>query len=381
MPFSGLLSGSLSTKSTYLGQVATRCRTPEAFFATNKQFQARSGHYARDDITSLKIVLPNFYITSFSNGNTYLETPSGGIATWTAAIEYPSGTMTQVKWGGATSVAVPNGWYSESDFVTVTIPRGALFQVRMFYSNPAGIIFNDKAATHFNGIGDQLTAAVSGLTDNTMSGAYGTDDTNNSVQPLAIIANTRQPSLALIGDSRVFGETETSDATGDVGEYARAVGPYLGYANYGVRGDGAVKFLASCTIRESLTRNYFSHFMCNYGINDIELYSRSAENVMSDRAAIQSLMGMPMLQSTILPHTDASNLLPNNQGFSLERVRLNQMIRGSGQPFVDSDFVVSNALNDTRWKAGYTTDGLHPNQVGCQAIQTSGIINTNIFNR
>lgn len=370
-----------------LGHVATRCELAQAFFVTNKQLQARRGHIAMDDLVTPRIVLPGFYVPNFSFGATYTESKIGANSIYTAAIEYPVGTMTQVKWNGVATVTVPDGSFVESDPVAALfIPRGAIFYVRIFFTNTAGIIFTDKAAKHNNTTFlDQLTAAVSGLTDNTMSGAYGTDDTNNAFSPLAIVSNTYQPSVICLGDSRVFGESETPDTAGDIGEHARSLGAGIAYANYGVRGDSASKFLASCNNRLAIARKYFSHMTTNYGINDIETFSRTDDQIINDRLTIQGLTGLPMLHSTVLPHANGGNTAANNVGFEAIRVRLNQKLRmRSSTPtevVADNAGVVEAVPDQPVWTASYSTDFLHPNQAGCSAIKAANVIKPLTFIR
>jgi lysophospholipase L1-like esterase len=375
--------GVSASRTAQLGQVATRCKLPVGFFATNKQFQSRSFHVAMDDIVTPKIVLPGFYVANFSYGATYQETKIGANSIYTAAIEYPSGTMTQVKWNGVATVTCPDGGFVESDAVTgLFIPRGATFFVRIYYTNTAGVIFIDKASTHYNTGGDQLTAAVSGITDNTMSGAYGTDDINNSFAPLAIVSQTTRPSVVCITDSRGV-ESDTSDATGAYGEHARSLAPSIAYANYAVRGDGASKFLASCTNRVTLAQKYFTHMTCNYGINDIEQFSRNANQVMNDRLQISALTGLPMLHSTILPHANGGNTAANNAGFEAVRVAFNRMARNRAdtltEQVVDSAVVVEAVPDQPVWTASYSTDFLHPNQTGYLALAAAGQINALTF--
>lgn len=377
--------GQSGSRTQHLGQVATRCEIPQSFFATNKQIQARRGHYAMDDIVNPKIVVPGFYMTNFSNGATYLESKTGANTIWSAAIEYPVGTMTQIKWNGATTISVPDGAFSESDACTLYIPRGALFYIRMYMTNTAGIIFTEKAAKHLNSIGDQMTAAPSGLTDNTMSGAYGTDDTNNCLSVLAIVSQTYNPSVVILGDSRAFGETEVADTTynGDIGEHARALGQGIAYANYGVRGDSAYKFLASCNNRVQLARRYFTHMITNYGINDIESGGRLPDQIINDRLQISALTGLPMMHTTVLPHANGGNTAANNTTFEAIRVKLNQKLRSrsatSTEVVVDSANVVENVVDQPVWKATYSTDFLHPNAAGCTAIAAASVIKPVLF--
>src|ERR1017187_6734104 len=75
--------------TVYTGQVATRTFVPQFIDTTNKQFNSRSFHIARDTITALQIAVPNWYVGSGT------ETSIAQTATITASIEYPAATFTQ----------------------------------------------------------------------------------------------------------------------------------------------------------------------------------------------------------------------------------------------------------------------------------------------
>lgn len=218
------------TPTSYTGLVATRGGMPNDFNGTNKQFQTRTAHWARGGITSLQLALPNFWGNTTSG-----EVGSGGTATVTASVEYPAGVCNQVKFGGATSFVIANGAYVVSDSLPITIPNNAEFFVRYHYTSAVGIVYNFSNATSmipadgfaFGVTTPDLTVTCTGVAATTALGDF----------PLAIIGQTTRPSVCLIGDSRVTGVQDTTGPTGDIGEFARSVGPVYSYTNLGNPGD------------------------------------------------------------------------------------------------------------------------------------------------
>src|SRR4051812_22294341 len=89
-----------SGPSSYTGLVATNTRMANTNNNTLFYFNARTQHIARDTITQLAVVLPNWRSTSGTEAN------GPGTATFTAAIEYPIGTFTQLLFGGNASGTV-----------------------------------------------------------------------------------------------------------------------------------------------------------------------------------------------------------------------------------------------------------------------------------
>src|ERR1700726_4590574 len=100
----------------FLGAVATRLYPPQANSTVgstgNTQVKARSGHYARDTITSLSAVIPNYAM---------YQNSIGGTATYSGNIEYPSGTVA-ATFGGSIPA---NSTATFTATLPSTIPNGA----------------------------------------------------------------------------------------------------------------------------------------------------------------------------------------------------------------------------------------------------------------
>ena len=386
-PSAGAQTGSWGNLSPYTGLVATRCLAPTSLNTTNKQLMSRSPHYARTAITSLQIVIPNWYVLpSGAHG----ETGSGADASVKASIEYPANTFTQILFSAAATGTVPNGGQLISDTTTVSIPDGALFWVRIFWDGGVGgvlSIAHDLSGTGLPGAGLEL--AVSGLTDKTMSGTVTAAD--NEFSPVAIIGTTTRPSVVIVGDSIALGDStkeSTGDASGDFGIVARSIGPQYAYAQYAQNGDQAEDIVASHTNREALFA-YASHLVSEYGSNDLFTNSASAATVLGLQQTIwgwMSARGGQAYQTTITPRTTSTdswattgNQAQVSSANNTRRIDLNTQIRAVPAG-LSGYFDVADAIETTRnsgvWKVtgsanGYTADGVHPNTEGSVLVRES----------
>lgn len=267
------LLGQLPTLPLYTGQVATGCNLHNVL-TTKTQAQSRSPHFARDAVTALKLALPGFYVVGNSTEKTL-----GSPTVFTASIEYPAGTFTQVTFNGSTSGTAPDGGLLFSDFVPVTIPKGALFWVQLFITNATALAFKFTGLNAFNGA--KLAYATSGLTDQTATGAITNSGTplagtpaagaqnGYGFYPSAIIAQTTQQSFALIGDSRTAGSSDGFlDVGADQGNLARSIGPFAPYINLGVSSDTLAAWIASHANRLALA-SLCSGVVLELSINDV----------------------------------------------------------------------------------------------------------------
>lgn len=157
-----------SIAPAYIGQVANRCSHQNKNNTTNKQSMSRSRHNAMAPISSMALVFWNGF-TDFEG--TKLET-GGGAATYTAAIEYPSGTIAaQITWGGSATKSAADNEVFLSDFAAVNIPKGDVFFVRVWRSSSVGIIYNKfgglldtEATTTYSGEGFTFGTTTADLT-------------------------------------------------------------------------------------------------------------------------------------------------------------------------------------------------------------------------
>ena len=377
----------------YTGLVATRCLAPISRNGTYKQLMARSPHYSRTAITSLQIVIPNWYVNPAS---THAELGAGADATVTASIEYPAGTFTQILFSGAAAGTVPNIGQLLSDVCTVTIPDNTLFWVRIFWDCPGsgGVLTVGHDLDGASRPGCGLEVAVSGLTDKTMSGTVAGAD--NEFSPVAIIGTTTKRSVVIVGDSIGLGDTTrevVGDISGDFGVVARSIGPNYAYASYCQNGDQGEDFIASHTNRVALFP-YASDLICEYGNNDVWTNSAAVATVQTILQTIWAYMTdlgpeKKAHQITITTRTTSSDNFATagnqtsvsapNEG---RRITLNAWLRTIPAGLTgccDITTVLETGLGTGLWITDggantYTLDGTHPNTASSILVRDSGVV-------
>lgn len=369
----------------YEGQVATRCYVPNFYYTDNKQAMWRSSHYARENMTSLRLAFANWYVAGAG-----IETDAAA-ATIHVSVEYPAGTFTRVTFSGSDAGELAAGATLFSDKVRLTapIPYGALFWVRTHYSSAGGLVFNTSLnGNTYTPFGE---GAMYGVTtpDLTMGGDVGNMGSNNGYAPVLILSQTNRPAVAVFGDSRAFGVSDVMDRSGDVGEVARSLGSTLAYANASVSGDQAVWFLANHAKRKVLA-DYCTHVVVQYGINDLT-NGRTSGQVIADLDAIAALFPTkPVWQTTITPKSATTDNWQSVDGqttdaVNTERTATNDSIRSGLLTNVNGYFDVADAVETARnsgiWLAWHTSDGLHANRIGNLKVRASGAISVAMFAR
>ena len=370
-----------STASLYDGQVATRTFISSNLTAGQTQAMCRSFHYARDAISSLKLLFQDAYGVS--------ETATGATTTIEASIEYPENTFTRVQFSGADAGSLTSGGTLISDETTVSIPSGAKFWIRHYRLNANGFIYNLYAARN-DAEGDQTQAGAS--VPNVVMGGSITSNIAFTATPQAIIGQTRKPSVFLLGDSRVIGvgDNFTSNTSGDTGEFARTIGPEFAYINAGLAGDRISGFLAAPTKRLALSA-YCSHIAVNFGINDV----KSGAAAATIKTNLLIMWGIllnnkdGLFQSTLPPvstSTDGWTTLVNQttNANNANRVTTNTFIRTTPD-VLDAYFEMANSVESSPdsglWAINLTSDGTHENETGYTKEVTDAVIDPSLIVR
>ena len=372
-----------SEAASYMGQVATRSAVADRVDAASKQVLGRTGHFARDDISSLHLRFHDFYVAT-----TGVETGSGADTTVKAAIEYPEGVFIRVKFGGLETGTYASLSEIVSDAVTLTIPRGERFWIWQFRENASGYLYGEYVYRN-SSMGDETQIAASGLTDQTMGGTITSNTTVMCLPPL-VLAQTKRISILLLGDSKMGGvDDNENNATGDVGEGARSVGRTFAYVNAGVAGDRATRFSNSNAQRRKFAA-YCSHMISNYGINDVRA-PRTVQQVKDDLQTVWSRFGLPVYQFTIAPSTietpstDGWTSLDGQTVDSTNAVRqaVNTWIRTVPDLLVGVFDIaaIMESGSTGKWVPGLTDDGIHENEAGFLAILSNNVVPPTTFNR
>lgn len=403
-----------SLLSPYLGYVATSTKIPMNLSQTaNAKLMTRKAHYARDNITSLQLIYPNWFVNIYPTGLTGQsrlgqELGAGNSIAVNAWIEYPVGTLsgggtyTQVKFSGGNTGTFANYTNNISDAVNVTIPDGALFYTWTYVTGSGGNYFpyisGVGEGTHGNTTGNPLWWSGNGGTE---AGNYGTAGVpsspgaitdngsgNTGYFPAAIIGTTTKPCFYLLGDSRCTGDQENADASLDIGNCARSVGPLYAYVNSGVGGQRASCWFYSSTRQMELIQ-YAYAIINQLGVNDMngagpdQPYSLEAYN----QCIGARFSGRPYSRVTLEPATTSSNSFVDaagqtvaNQGTQVGLYNTWVRSRVDGVPYSDIAPAVQDAGDPLKWKTNgtpwaYTPEGIHSQNLGALAIQSSGALN------
>jgi hypothetical protein len=392
--------GGGSQASLYLGNVATKVAIPSALNGTNRQFNSRKHHYMRDNVTQIKIRLPNWY---WARGASGLEVAGTGTIGYEAAIEYPEGVYTRVTFAGVNAGVATGGNEVESDWCNVAIPKGAGFWVRVFANASHNIVFNAGIASPVTdqadeALGDAMEFAVSGVTNKVMGGTITPTVTNASSPifgPVAILAMTREPTVFIDGDSREWGLLETygnaGDLDGDRGVLAKIIGPSFGYINAGGSGDSYQAWLTSNTRRLALA-SYCSHVFLGKGVNDMRVsgsgLARSSAAVLADQqTAIGLYAGKTILVKTIEPSSNGTfaDLAGQTVDAGTANIQAFNVAQRAKPTGVSVCFDVASAVEAPtaagKWVPNYTSDGLHHSAASHAAIKAANVINPALITR
>lgn len=353
-------------------QVATRCWIPQQFDKVNRQFNSRSWHFARDNISSFRIACPNWYAVGGNADPKGIERGTGGEITVFASVEYPSNKFTRVTWQGAASTQVADGETAFSDEIRISIPKDSKLFVRFFVSGAVGVptaygVIQDTPR------GDSINFAQSGLSDQTMGGIIPNNRGGYGFTPAAIVAQSQLPSVAIVGDSLAYGNFDSFDASGDLGIVARGIGSRFGYINLACGNDGAAQFVLSSSRRLALAQ-YASTVIIQYGVNDL-LRGRSAEQILKDRAAIADLLkDKTLIETTITPLAKSTDYFRSRTNQSLRlneaqeanRLAINAAVRRGRPGFAHCADVSAVLEQDGLYRdiPNITADGIHLRREG-----------------
>lgn len=376
------LLAALPPITSRLGQVATGTHVCSTFNTTSKQQMSKSGHFARDNLSSIALVFTNFYVATGVAG---VETALGSNpATIDAVIEYPVGVFTDVTFGGVVGGgSVPAGGMQVSDFTAVSIPVGAQFWIRSWYNNPDGIV----TLPYGNG-----TQSNEGVTVTNLCRTAGTITANTFHYPCsAIIGMTTKPCVALVGDSRFVGAGETFNAAYYFrGHIERMLAPAYPILNVAVFADRVQWASVNYTNRSALLA-YATHILCGYGINDLIAGGQSAANTLTRLQTLYGLTGLtgkPIWQTTLEPQSTSTDVFVTETNQTTvanngPRVTFNTTSRAALAAnlvgLIDhSLFYEESQTTSGVWQApggvAITSDGVHLNTFGCVRIAAQGQI-------
>lgn len=337
----------------YLGQVGTRSMLAVNTNAGFTVGMTRTTHYMRDNCTNPTVIYPNWYMSS---GSTEANTGSG---TYKAGFEYPAGTVTLSNeniLNGNNAINAPPG--NVAFTFNVTIPKGAMFFMRVNQTQAGGIYWTQLSGGVDSAYGSVPTDGMEiGTTanDKVMSGTVGFAN-GISYFPVAILCQTRQPSVIAFGDSREVGDY-INDISYDVGMTTSIIGRTYGYTLAAISGtlqsqwnSGTHTFL-----NQLIAAGYWSHATNNYGVNDVP--SQTAAVVTTSRQTMATNLkaqypSLVLIGHTLYPYVGTTDILTTKAGQTIgvnqQRIfTLNSNIR-LGVPGEDFSWDASDGMDTLR---------------------------------
>jgi len=353
----------------YTGHVGCRTRIADSLNAGITSFMTGRAEFAREDLTSLTLVYGNFYATTTG------EASPGAVRTIAADIEYPAGVFTRVTFGGANSVVMADGATQvPSDAITVNIPKGAQYWINTYQQSAAGIIFYLSVLSS-DVLLDHSSQNAADLTCTAWTGLYGAVA---NFGPYAILATTRSPCVATIGDSLLCNTGGTSGKGVYGGLLSPGIAPFLPVLDLSRGGQWAQHWAEGGGAKRATYLDYATHGIIELGVNDYATL-RTAAQVIANRQTIRGLKpSLKWFQTTITPRATSSDswVTLTNQTtntYNAVRIAINEQVRGGMEGFVgyiELADALESARNSGIFKAPPMTpaaivgDVVHPNDAG-----------------
>ncbi|SEN19815.1 GDSL-type esterase/lipase family protein [Paenibacillus sp. OV219] len=298
-----------------------------------------------------------------------------------ASVDLGGGVLIPIRFNGLKTVTIDGGGFVTSDEIGITLTKAATFFTRTYVSVAASRKWVKGTSNWINGEGKHVGADV------TEGGALTiVSDNGGYYKPVAIIGRISvksQPmkSALLVGDSIMWG---TGDST--------TSRDYMGYTQTALYSKRKLMVIArpSELVQgfDVVTNRMFriqrlkhcDFVVSNYGINDIRA-NRTLAQVKADLLTMWNMfdkLGLPVFHNTITPATTSTDAWATTGNQTPEatnavRVQVNDWIRTLPAPlsgYFEVADLAETARNSGIWRAGYTSDGLHPNATGHTALVT-----------
>ena len=334
----------------------------------------RAGYVARASMTKLKLLFANTIVSNSVGGWGATALPGGTMVINAVSIEYPAGTYTPVKFGGAAGVTIADGGYVETDLTAIAIPAGAVFWIRTFCGA-------NSLGTH--GLVQSLslpagTSYTYAWSDSDLT-AGGTISGNGwAVVPYVFGDVGALPSIVCIGDSISYGYNDGGADEHRAGIIQRSIPEAAGSLNFAFPGKKFTDLIGSwASFVPWIIQKYATHVVGNLGANG---YASTAEATAFWGNAI--FANARRIQCTVTPKTTSSDSWASETGqtVTLDHSALNALIKANAvgaHDFFDTNAALALSATPTRWQfAGgpFTGDGLHPNTAGYTKVVTDGAI-------
>jgi hypothetical protein len=356
---------------SYTGIVATAAGyVPQTVAPSSLYFgMCRKAHFTRGGITAIQAVWPGYYVAPNTAGNLGLELTSGGytVSSW---VEYPQGTYTQVD----NALSVGGLTNTIGALQAINIPAGNKFWFWSYVSlGTFPYYVNLNFVNSCAWTDEYFNIATSGVATAPSASPVDNQSRRALFGPVALIGPRAGDCVALVGDSRQVGYGDLVDASYDLGNCARSIGPSYDYVNLGCGGDRMASFLFNKTFRAAIVNSYATMVVDEYLINDIDTLGSTVAQLNAYKARMQSAFpGLRYVSATAEPVTTSSDSWvtttnQTNNAFGVNRIAYNDALRLSGIPYFELSSPAESSLDSGKWivngVANYATkDGLHASQ-------------------
>lgn len=318
--------------------------------------RGQRGYIAAVNITNVALSFPGFKCPS--------EVNHGGTALIRAAIQYPSNQTTSITFSGTTNGSLAAGTILTSDLVTLPtpIPQGALFWVRLWYTNAAGIYYANVSTVYGSNSFQLYSSYGLAVTDNTTSTIFDSPSINDAnYDCCGVIGYNPNQSVIILGDSRDEGQNDYNWTT--LLGIDKVIGKYYGLNNLSAGGDGTPGTGAVWTQRLTMCK-YATVAWSDLGFNG---FNSSAQ---SNIASFAISTGLPFVGETITPNTTSSDNWATlaNQSVNHSFDQYNNDMRSNGIAGITACFDTAggneSGLNSGQWQVNgvtnyLTIDGVH----------------------
>lgn len=298
-------------------------------------------------ITDIVLAFAGFYTTATGQA----DLPIG--YTVTASVEYPAGTLTQLRFAGATSqVVAPGRLIYRTDPSPIHIPAGEKFWVKTFLSWTGGSVNFPLASSAVAAAATEWADYGTGTADNTLTTTTLTPDLGappfhqgSGCMPAVLGRLSRPvPVLGLLGDSITQGlmSGETADATYGGCGVERAIRNVIPVMNVARHAERATHYLGVPDGRSALLREAVTHLVFAYGRNDFDGSASAATMVSRLQSTIGPFLtrGVTCYAGTVTPRTTSTdgwittaNQTVHNAGFEAQRVAYNALLRANWRSY------------------------------------------------
>lgn len=320
----------------------------------------RYRHKAPYAMSGMRLMYGNFYATAGDQDGANAITVKAGVRL-TA-----TGTTVPVTFNGARSVTIAPGGIVESDPVGFSAAAGSFFYSMTCVLGPAGGSVAPTGLDTLNTFSEG-NAAGDVVDSGSITGANAA-----GYHPMCIagVGAARVPVVGLVGDS-IFEGFDAQNSTTWPLYYAgiglRGANETLPIIHLAKGGESAQNLSGLGRRYRWAALKYASHVIVEHGVNDVTA-SRTFAQISADLQELYTDLattGKIVIGTTLTPHTSQTGA---HRAVTREVVEW-QRARATNVSYVwDVRRYAETSPFSWTWVPTYSTDNLHPNQVGAAAL-------------